>query len=180
MLSYTRREPVGVVGAIVPWNAPAQLGSLKIAPAVCAGNAIVLKAAEDAPLAVLMIAGVCQEHLPPGVLNVITGYGAECGAALAQHPLVRKMSFTGSTEVGKSIMRAAADRLAPVSLELGRQEPVHRVPGRERALGGGRHHRRHALHPGRASRAPPGHGCSCTGRSSTRSWSGWWRRPRSS
>lgn len=123
ILSYTRREPIGVVGAIVPWNAPAQLASLKIAPAICAGNAIVLKAAEDAPLAVLMIASVCQEHLPPGVLNVVTGYGAECGAALAEHPLVRKLSFTGSTAVGKSIMRAAADRLAPVSLELGGKSP---------------------------------------------------------
>jgi len=123
MLSYTRREPIGVVGAIVPWNAPAQLSSLKIAPAVCAGNTIVLKAAEDAPLAVLMIAGVCQEHLPPGVLNVITGYGAECGAPLAEHPAVRKMSFTGSTAVGKSVMRAASDRLAPVSLELGGKSP---------------------------------------------------------
>ena len=123
MLSYTRREPIGVVGAIVPWNAPAQLASLKIAPAVCAGNAIVLKAAEDAPLAVLMIAGVCQDHLPPGVLNIVTGYGAECGAPLAEHPLVRKLSFTGSTAVGKSIMRAASDRLAPVSLELGGKSP---------------------------------------------------------
>ena len=123
MLSYTRREPIGVVGAIVPWNAPAQLASLKIAPAVCAGNAIVLKAAEDAPLAVLMIAGICHEHLPPGVLNVITGYGAECGAPLAEHPLVRKLSFTGSTAVGKSIMRAASDRLAPISLELGGKSP---------------------------------------------------------
>ncbi|MGI4946001.1 MAG: aldehyde dehydrogenase family protein, partial [Janthinobacterium lividum] len=85
MLSYTRREPIGVVGAIVPWNAPAQLAALKIAPAVCAGNTIVLKAAEDAPLAVLMIARVCQEHLPPGVVNVITGLGAECGAPLAEH-----------------------------------------------------------------------------------------------
>lgn len=123
VLSYTRREPIGVVGAIVPWNAPAQLASLKIAPAVCAGNTIVLKAAEDAPLAVLMIAGICQEHLPPGVVNVITGYGAECGAPLAEHPLVRKLSFTGSTAVGKSIMRAASDRLAPVSLELGGKSP---------------------------------------------------------
>ena len=123
VLSYTRREPIGVVGAIVPWNAPAQLASLKIAPAICAGNSIVLKAAEDAPLAVLMIAGVCQDHLPAGVLNVITGYGAECGAALAEHPKVRKLSFTGSTAVGKSIMKAASDRLAPVSLELGGKSP---------------------------------------------------------
>lgn len=123
MLSYTRREPIGVVGAIVPWNAPAQLSSLKIAPAVCAGNTIVLKAAEDAPLAVLLIASVCQEYLPPGVVNVITGYGPECGAPLANHPKVRKVSFTGSTAVGRSIMHAAADRLAPVSLELGGKSP---------------------------------------------------------
>ena len=123
MLSYTRREPIGVVGAIVPWNAPAQLASLKIAPAICAGNTIVLKAAEDAPLAVLLIARVCQDFLPPGVVNVLTGYGPDCGAPLAEHPLVRKLSFTGSTAVGKSIMRAASDRLAPVSLELGGKSP---------------------------------------------------------
>jgi acyl-CoA reductase-like NAD-dependent aldehyde dehydrogenase len=90
---------------------------------VCAGNAIVLKAAEDAPLAVLMIAAICQEHLPPGVLNVITGYGPECGAPLAEHPGVRKLSFTGSTAVGRSIMQAASSRLAPVSLELGGKSP---------------------------------------------------------
>ena len=123
ILSYTRREPIGVVGAIVPWNAPAQLAALKIAPAVCAGNVIVLKAAEDAPLAVLLIASVCQDYLPPGVVNVITGYGSECGAALAEHPQIRKLSFTGSTAVGKSIMRAAAERVAPVSLDLGGKSP---------------------------------------------------------
>ncbi|MCJ2126643.1 aldehyde dehydrogenase family protein [Methylobacterium sp. J-077] len=123
MLSYSRRESLGVVGAIVPWNAPAQLAALKIAPAVCAGNTIVLKAAEDAPLAVLMIAEICQDHLPPGVVNVVTGYGKECGEPLAAHPLVRKVSFTGSTAVGKAIMRAAAERVAPVSLELGGKSP---------------------------------------------------------
>ena len=122
-LSYSRREPIGVVGAIVPWNAPAQLAALKIAPAICAGNTIVLKAAEDAPLAVLLIAEICQDHLPPGVVNVITGYGKECGEPLAAHPVVRKVSFTGSTAVGKAIMRAAAERLAPVSLELGGKSP---------------------------------------------------------
>lgn len=123
MLSYTRREPIGIVGAIVPWNAPAQLASLKIAPAICAGNTLVLKAAEDAPLAVLLIAEICQAHLPPGVINVLTGYGAECGAPLAAHPRIRKLSFTGSTAVGKAIMRAAADRVVPVSLELGGKSP---------------------------------------------------------
>ena len=124
VLSYTRREPLGVVGAIVPWNAPVVLGALKIAMAVAAGNTLVLKAAEDAPLALLQVAEICSRHLPAGVLNLITGYGEECGAALARHPLVRKLSFTGSTEVGKSIMHAAADRIVPVSLELGGKSPA--------------------------------------------------------
>jgi acyl-CoA reductase-like NAD-dependent aldehyde dehydrogenase len=123
VLSYTRREPLGVVGAIIPWNAPVLLGALKIAPALCAGNTLVLKAAEDAPLGVLMMAEVCQEFLPPGVLNVLTGLGEECGGPLARHPLVMKLSFTGSTEVGKIIMRAAAERIVPVSLELGGKSP---------------------------------------------------------
>jgi acyl-CoA reductase-like NAD-dependent aldehyde dehydrogenase len=123
VLSYTRREPLGVVGAIIPWNAPVLLGALKIAPALCAGNTLVLKAAEDAPLGVLMMAEICQEFLPPGVLNVLTGLGEECGQPLAQHRLVRKLSFTGSTEVGKIIMRAGAQRIVPVSLELGGKSP---------------------------------------------------------
>ncbi|MGD9830580.1 MAG: aldehyde dehydrogenase family protein [Hyphomicrobiaceae bacterium] len=123
VLSYTRREPIGVVGAIIPWNAPVLLGSLKIAPALCAGNTLVLKAAEDAPLGVLWIAERCQELLPKGVLNVLTGLGAECGSALSAHPGIRKLSFTGSTDVGKLIMKAAADRIVPVSLELGGKSP---------------------------------------------------------
>jgi betaine-aldehyde dehydrogenase len=123
VLSYTRREPIGVVGAIIPWNAPVILAALKIAPALCAGNTLVLKAAEDAPLGVLWLAAVCSEHLPKGVLNVVTGYGEEAGAALSAHPGVRKLSFTGSTEVGKLIMKAAADRIVPVSLELGGKSP---------------------------------------------------------
>jgi betaine-aldehyde dehydrogenase len=123
VLSYTRREPLGVVGAIIPWNAPVLLGSLKIAPALCAGNTLVLKAAEDAPLGVLLMAEICQEFLPPGVLNVLTGTGEECGGPLAVHPLIQKLSFTGSTEVGKIIMRAAAERIVPVSLELGGKSP---------------------------------------------------------
>lgn len=123
MLSYSRREPIGVVGAIIPWNAPVLLAALKIAPALCAGNTMVLKAAEDAPLGVLLLAKVCDEVLPVGVLNVLTGLGEECGAAIAEHPEIRKLSFTGSTQVGKSIMRAASDRIAPVSLELGGKSP---------------------------------------------------------
>ena len=123
VLSYTRREPIGVVGAIVPWNAPVALSALKIAPALCAGNTIVLKLAEDASLAALELAECCQELLPPGVLNVVTGLGEEAGAALANHPGVHKLSFTGSTEVGKLVMRAASARIVPVSLELGGKSP---------------------------------------------------------
>ena len=124
LLSYTRREAIGVVGGIIPWNSPVLLGALKIAMSITAGNTLVLKAAEDAPLGVLMMAKICADYLPPGVLNVLTGYGEECGAPLARHPLVRKLSFTGSTEVGKLIMHAAADRIVPVSLELGGKSPI--------------------------------------------------------
>ena len=123
VLSFTTREPIGVVGAIIPWNAPVVLGAMKIAMSIAAGNTLVLKAAEDAPLAVLAVARLCAAHLPKGVLNVLTGYGEDCGAALARHPLVRKLSFTGSTEVGRSVMAAAAEKLVPVSLELGGKSP---------------------------------------------------------
>jgi betaine-aldehyde dehydrogenase len=124
VLCYTRREPIGVVGGIVPWNAPVVLGTLKIAMSVAVGNTLVLKAAEDAPLGLLCVAQLCARHLPAGVINLLSGYGEECGAALARHPLVRKLSFTGSTEVGKLIMHAAAERIVPVSLELGGKSPA--------------------------------------------------------
>ena len=133
VLSYTRREPIGVVGAIIPWNAPVLLGALKIAPALCAGNTLVMKAAEDAPLGVLRMAELCQQVLPKGVLNVLTGLGEECGGPLARHPAVRKLSFTGSTEVGRIIMRAAADRIVPVSLELGGKSPSIVYPDADEA-----------------------------------------------
>jgi acyl-CoA reductase-like NAD-dependent aldehyde dehydrogenase len=124
LLSYSRREPIGVVGAIIPWNSPLLLGALKIAMAITAGNTLVLKAAEDAPLTVLRLARICAEYLPAGVLNVLTGYGEECGAPLAAHPGVAKVSFTGSTEVGRLVMRSASERIAPVSLELGGKSPA--------------------------------------------------------
>lgn len=124
LLNYTVREPHGVVAAVVPWNSPAILSALKIAMSVATANTIVLKAAEDAPLVVLEIARLCAQVLPPGVVNVLTGYGVECGAPLMAHPGVDKLSFTGSTEVGKSVMRTAAERVLPVSLELGGKSPV--------------------------------------------------------
>ncbi len=124
MLSYSVREPLGVVAAIVPWNAPVLLASLKVAMALCTGNTLVLKPAEDAPLGVLRMAEVCAQHLPAGVLNVVTGYGEECGGALLEHPGIAKISFTGSTEVGRIAMRAAAERILPLSLELGGKAPA--------------------------------------------------------
>jgi betaine-aldehyde dehydrogenase len=123
VFSYSRREPIGVVGGIIPWNSPIVLATLKITMAITAGNTLVLKPSADAPLAVLKMARICAEYLPPGVLNVVTGTGSECGIALAKHPQVRKLSLTGSTEVGKSIMAAAAERIVPVSLELGGKSP---------------------------------------------------------
>lgn len=123
LLSYSLREPLGVVAAIVPWNAPVLLASLKIGMALATGNTVVLKPAEDAPLGVLRLAHICDTHLPPGVLNVLTGYGEECGEPLLRHPDISKISFTGSTEVGRIAMHAAADRVLPVSLELGGKAP---------------------------------------------------------
>lgn len=122
-LDYSRREPYGVVGGIIPWNAPIQLGSMKIAPALATGNTLVLKTAEDAPFAILEIAKICQEFLPSGVLNVVHGQGAETGEALINNSGVDKISFTGSTAVGTRILEAAASRILPVSLELGGKNP---------------------------------------------------------
>ncbi|MFD0661767.1 aldehyde dehydrogenase family protein [Thermocatellispora tengchongensis] len=123
-LQYTRREPLGVVGAIMPWNSPLLIAGLKIPAALAAGNTVVVKAAEDAPLAVLMMAELVQPHLPPGTLNVVTGYGAECGAPLAAHPGVDKVTFTGSTAVGRGVAATAAERLVRCSLELGGKSPT--------------------------------------------------------
>lgn len=122
-LEYSRREPLGVVGAITAWNAPLQLAALKIAPALAAGNTIVLKPSEEAPLAVMEMARICQMFLPDGALNVVSGFGDEVGEALITHPDVSKLSFTGSTAVGSRIMAAAAERIVPVSLELGGKSP---------------------------------------------------------
>jgi acyl-CoA reductase-like NAD-dependent aldehyde dehydrogenase len=122
--TFTLRQPVGVVGAIVPWNFPFLLSSWKIAPALAAGNTVVLKPASLTPLTALKFAELCQEAgLPEGVVNVITGPGAAVGMALVRHPGVDKIAFTGSTDVGKQIMREAAGSLKRVSLELGGKSP---------------------------------------------------------
>ncbi|WP_201777644.1 aldehyde dehydrogenase family protein [Streptacidiphilus jiangxiensis] len=123
VLDYSRREPLGIVGAIIPWNAPLMLAALKIAPALVTGNTLVLKVAEDAPFAVLAVARICQQFLPAGVLNVISGYGTEAGEALTSHPDITKLSFTGSTTVGRRVMEKGSERIVPVSLELGGKSP---------------------------------------------------------
>lgn len=124
VLSVTVREPLGVVGAIIPWNVPMLLMALKVAPALVAGNTVVVKSAEEAPLAVLRICELMNRILPPGVFNMLSGFGPECGAPLVEHPLVRKLTFTGSVETGKIVARAAAERLIPVTLELGGKSPM--------------------------------------------------------
>ncbi|MEO0389973.1 MAG: aldehyde dehydrogenase family protein [Pseudomonadota bacterium] len=123
LFSYATREPLGIVGSIIPWNSPLQLGAVKISMALATGNCLVLKPAEDAPLAVLRLAELAADIFPPGVFNVVTGLGEEAGAALAAHPGIAKVSFTGSSEVGKLVGHAAADRIANVTLELGGKSP---------------------------------------------------------
>ncbi|MBI2153038.1 MAG: aldehyde dehydrogenase family protein [Candidatus Rokubacteria bacterium] len=122
--TFTLRQPIGVVGAIVPWNFPFLLSSWKIAPALAAGNTVVLKPASLTPLTALKFAELCQEAgLPEGVFNVVTGPGGKAGMALVRDPRVDKVAFTGSTEVGKKIMREAAGTLKRLSLELGGKSP---------------------------------------------------------
>ena len=131
LLSYSVREPYGVVGAVVPWNSPVLLAAMKIAMAVATGNTIVVKAAEDAPLAVLAMGEIINRHVPDGVVNILTGYGPECGQPLLESPGVAKLSFTGSTAVGKLAMRIAAERVLPVTLELGGKSPAIVFPDRD-------------------------------------------------
>ena len=124
LFNYTRREPLGVVGAIVPWNFPLLLAVWKIAPALACGNTVVLKPAEETPLTALKLAELASKAgFPAGVLNVLPGFGPTAGAALVRHPDVDKIAFTGSTEVGQLIMREAATTLKHVTLELGGKSP---------------------------------------------------------
>ncbi len=119
MLTMTSREPLGVVAAILPWNVPLVLGALKIGPALVAGNAVVVKASEEAPFATFLMAELMQPFLPAGVLNVINGDGDTCGNALTHHADVAKITFTGSEAVGQKIYEVAAKKIIPASLELG-------------------------------------------------------------
>nr|WP_241665160.1 aldehyde dehydrogenase [Peribacillus simplex] len=124
MVAYTVREPLGVVGAIVPWNSPLLLTLWKLCPALASGNTIVIKPSEVTPASLLELARLVEKAgFPPGVVNVVTGYGKSAGAALSMHPDVRKIAFTGSTETGRIIIKNSAEHFSKVSLELGGKSP---------------------------------------------------------
>ena len=118
-LSIILREPIGVVGQIIPWNFPLLMGAWKLAPALAAGNTVVIKSSSSTPLSLLVLGEILTDILPAGVVNIITGRGGVTGQAMLDHPGFAKLAFTGSTEVGYSVARAAADRLIPATLELG-------------------------------------------------------------
>ncbi len=127
--AYTRREPVGVVAQIIPWNFPLVMAAWKLGPALAAGCTCILKPAEQTPLTALRLGDlIIEAGFPPGVVNILTGYGETVGAALVTHPGVDKIAFTGSTLVGKAINKAATDTLKRVSLELGGKSPVIVLP----------------------------------------------------
>uniref|UniRef100_A0A6N2LHD0 aminobutyraldehyde dehydrogenase n=1 Tax=Salix viminalis TaxID=40686 RepID=A0A6N2LHD0_SALVM len=123
--SYVLKEPLGVVALITPWNYPLLMGAWKVAPALAAGCTAILKPSELASVTCLELADVCREvGLPPGVLNILTGFGTEAGAPLASHPHVDKVAFTGSSATGSKIMASAAQMIKPVSMELGGKSPI--------------------------------------------------------
>ena len=121
--SYTLREPVGVVGQIIPWNFPILMATWKLAPALAAGNCIVLKPAEQTPMSILVVMELIADLLPGGVLNIVNGFGVEAGKPLASSPRVAKVAFTGETTTGRLIMQYASENLIPVTLELGGKSP---------------------------------------------------------
>ena len=123
--SYLRRDPLGVIGGIAPWNYPLNMATWKLGPALAAGNTIVLKPSELTPFSALRLAEITADILPPGVLNVVTGQGRTAGDALVRHPKVAMVSLTGSVETGKVIARTAAETLKRVHLELGGKAPSH-------------------------------------------------------
>ncbi|HLO78637.1 MAG TPA: aldehyde dehydrogenase family protein, partial [Magnetospirillum sp.] len=120
---YTLREPMGVVGLIIPWNFPLLMAAWKLAPALAAGNAVVIKPAEQTPLSLLLLTELIADVVPPGVLNVITGFGPEAGAPLASSTRVDKVAFTGETSTGRLILQYTAPNIIPVTLELGGKSP---------------------------------------------------------
>ncbi|MGI4854805.1 MAG: acetaldehyde dehydrogenase ExaC [Janthinobacterium lividum] len=122
-VAYHYNEPLGVVGLIIPWNFPLLMAAWKLAPALAAGNTVVLKPAEQTPLSILVFMGLIEDILPPGVLNVVNGFGLEAGKPLASSPRIKKIAFTGETTTGRLIMQYASQNLIPVTLELGGKSP---------------------------------------------------------
>ncbi len=162
-VAYTVREPVGVVGAIVPWNFPLLMAAWKIAPALAAGCTVVLKPAEETPLTALLLGELALEAgFAAGVLNVVTGDGATAGAALAAHPGVDKLTFTGSTEVGKLVGKAAMENLNRVTLELGGKSPLVILKDAPTGAGRGRRGAGDLLQQ-RSGLHAPARGCTRTG-----------------
>ncbi|HVV09417.1 aldehyde dehydrogenase family protein [Amycolatopsis sp.] len=122
-VAYHFHEPLGVVGQIIPWNFPILMATWKLAPALAAGNAVVLKPAEQTPASIHVLISLIADLLPPGVLNVVNGFGVEAGKPLAQHKDIRKVAFTGETTTGRLIMQYASENIIPVTLELGGKSP---------------------------------------------------------
>src|ERR1700733_6560067 len=122
-VGYHFHEPLGVVGQIIPWNFPVLMAAWKLAPAIAAGNCVVIKPAEQTPLSLLVLAELVQDILPPGVLNIVNGFGLEAGKPLASSPRIAKIAFTGETTTGRLIMQYASENIIPVTLELGGKSP---------------------------------------------------------
>ncbi len=122
-VAYHFHEPLGVVGQIIPWNFPLLMAVWKLAPALAAGNCVVLKPAEQTPLSILVLVELIADLLPPGMLNVVNGFGVEAGKPLAQNKRIAKIAFTGETTTGRLIMQYASENLIPVTLELGGKSP---------------------------------------------------------
>jgi aldehyde dehydrogenase (NAD+) len=123
--AYTLRQPIGVIGQIIPWNYPLAMAAWKLGPALACGNTVVLKAAEQTPLSILVLGQLIKEAgFPPGVVNLINGFGREAGSALVEHPLVDKIAFTGSTATARNIMASAAKSLKNITLETGGKSPL--------------------------------------------------------
>src|SRR5882757_1496232 len=122
-VSYHYHEPLGVVGQIIPWNFPILMAAWKLAPAMAAGNAVIIKPAEQTPMSLLVLAGLIQHLVPAGVLNIVNGFGLEAGKPLASNPRIGKIAFTGETTTGRRIMQYASENIIPVTLELGGKSP---------------------------------------------------------
>ena len=175
-LNYTVREPLGVVGLIIPWNYPLMLAAWKLAPALACGNTCLLKPAEQTPLTAVWLGQLLLEAgIPPGVVNILTGFGETAGAAIAQHPGVAGVAFTGSTAVGREIVRASAGNLKRTALELGGKSPnvVFADAEIDAAVAGAAH----AIFYNMGQDCAAARDCSCNRKFTRTSWQASLRRP---